>query len=147
MTAISVSIVLSKCVISSPAFYVHFFPDVPYRTRVGLLLLRHSGSTTFGPRITGGTYRPATTSVITLSLWVTRVFASRGHRIGSPTPVVGGLCFYNARNPSQRAHNAPITSLWRQNDVATSFLRHDDIIFASCVRWDSCYTPGRDLSI
>ena len=29
-----------------------------------------------------------------------------------------------------------ITSLWRQNDVATSFRRHNDVIIASCVRWD-----------
>ena len=28
-----------------------------------------------------------------------------------------------------------ITSLWRQNDVATSFCRHNHVSFASCVRW------------
>ena len=27
--------------------------------------------------------------------------------------------------------------LWRRNDVATSFWRHNDVIIASCVRWDS----------
>ena len=35
----------------------------------------------------------------------------------------------------KRAHDAIITSLWRQNDVATSFRRHNDVIIASCVRW------------
>ena len=30
-----------------------------------------------------------------------------------------------------------ITLLWRQNDVATSFRRHNDVIIASpCVHWD-----------
>ena len=36
---------------------------------------------------------------------------------------------------TQRAQDAIITSLWRQNDVVASFWRHDDVIFASCVRW------------
>ena len=34
-----------------------------------------------------------------------------------------------------KGHNAIITWLWRQNDVATSFRRHTDVIIASCVRW------------
>ena len=34
----------------------------------------------------------------------------------------------------QRTHDAIITSVWGQNDVATSFWRHDDVTFASCVR-------------
>ena len=34
-----------------------------------------------------------------------------------------------------RTHDATITSLWRQNDVATSFWRHNYVIIASCVRW------------
>ena len=25
--------------------------------------------------------------------------------------------------------------LWRQNDVAASFWRHNDVIYAPCVRW------------
>ena len=33
------------------------------------------------------------------------------------------------------AHDAMITSLWCQNDVATSFWRHNDVVIASCVRW------------
>ena len=36
---------------------------------------------------------------------------------------------------TQRVLDAIITSLWRRNDVATSFPRHNDVIFASCVRW------------
>ena len=36
---------------------------------------------------------------------------------------------------TQRTHNAIITSLWRQRDVATSFWRHTDDIIASYVRW------------
>ena len=38
--------------------------------------------------------------------------------------------------PSQQSHNA-MTSSWRPpNEIATSFWRHNDVIFASCVRWD-----------
>ena len=33
------------------------------------------------------------------------------------------------------AHDALITSLLRQNEVATSFWRHNDVIFTLCVRW------------
>ena len=36
---------------------------------------------------------------------------------------------------TQRTHDVIITSLWRQNDVTTSFQRHNDVIIASCVRW------------
>ena len=36
---------------------------------------------------------------------------------------------------SQQPHDAIITSLWRQNDVPTSFRRHNDVIFALCVSW------------
>ena len=36
---------------------------------------------------------------------------------------------------SQRPHDAKITSLWRPNDVATSFWRHNNVIIASCARW------------
>ena len=37
-----------------------------------------------------------------------------------------------------------ITSLLRQNDVATSFWRNNDVIITSCVRWGRMllYTPG-----
>ena len=38
--------------------------------------------------------------------------------------------------PLQRTHGAIITSLLRQNDIATSFLRNIDVIIASCFRWD-----------
>ena len=41
----------------------------------------------------------------------------------------------NIRRPEQRAHDAMITSLWRQNDVVMSFWRHNDVIIALCVRW------------
>ena len=36
---------------------------------------------------------------------------------------------------TQRAHGVIMTSLLRQNDVATSFWRNDDVISVSCVRW------------
>ena len=35
----------------------------------------------------------------------------------------------------QRTHDAITTLSWRQNDVAPSFWRHNDIVIASCVRW------------
>ena len=38
---------------------------------------------------------------------------------------------------TQRTHGAIITSLLSQNDNATSFWRNNDVIFASCVRWDT----------
>ena len=51
-------------------------------------------------------------------------------------------------NSSQRAHDAIITSLWRQNDVATLFWRHNDVIFASCARWDcGLVTPNGDIEL
>ena len=37
--------------------------------------------------------------------------------------------------PNQRAHDAIITSLYDVN--TTSFRRHNDVIIASFVRWDS----------
>ena len=37
---------------------------------------------------------------------------------------------------SQRTSDTIITSLLRQNDVATSFSHKNDVIFAPCVRWD-----------
>ena len=37
-----------------------------------------------------------------------------------------------------RAHDAIIMSLWPQN-VVKSFWRHNDVIFASCVRWELWY--------
>ena len=36
---------------------------------------------------------------------------------------------------SQRTHDAKTTSLWRQNDVATSHWGHYDVIIASCACW------------
>ena len=36
---------------------------------------------------------------------------------------------------SQRTHDVIITSLLRQNDVATSFWRNNDVVITSCVRW------------
>ena len=41
----------------------------------------------------------------------------------------------------QRAHDAITTELWRQNDVATSFWCHNEVIIASCARWDICIYP------
>ena len=39
----------------------------------------------------------------------------------------------------QRTHDVIITSLKRQNDVATSFWRWNDVIITSCVRWELNY--------
>ena len=38
---------------------------------------------------------------------------------------------------TQRTRDAIIASLLRQNDVATSFWRNNDVIIARCVRWDN----------
>ena len=49
-------------------------------------------------------------------------------------------------NGSQRTHGAITTSLWCQNDVATSFWRHNGVIIAWCVRWTlagGLLVPGR----
>ena len=43
--------------------------------------------------------------------------------------------------PSERTHNAIITSLLRPNDVTTSFERNDDVNIALCVRWDTIFSP------
>ena len=46
------------------------------------------------------------------------------------------MCHFNGPLlPTQLAHNAMITSSWRQNDVATLFWRHNDVAIASFVRW------------
>ena len=49
--------------------------------------------------------------------------------------------FFNKINapyqPTQLTHDVKITSLLRQNDVATSFWRNDNVTFTSCVRWES----------
>ena len=36
---------------------------------------------------------------------------------------------------TQRTHGVKITSLRRQNDITTSFWRHNYVIFKPCVRW------------
>ena len=41
-----------------------------------------------------------------------------------------------SKRSTQRAPDAIIRSLWCQNDVATSFWHHYNVIFASCVRWE-----------
>ena len=43
----------------------------------------------------------------------------------------------NSIYPRQRAHDARITSLLRQNDVPTSYWRQNDVIITSCARWVS----------
>ena len=40
----------------------------------------------------------------------------------------------------QRTYDVMITSLWRQNSVATLCWRNNDVIITSCVRWASCMT-------
>ena len=47
---------------------------------------------------------------------------------------------------SQRAHDAMIMPLWRRNDVAMSFWRHNEIIIASCACW-VCYEYAFQPSI
>ena len=42
----------------------------------------------------------------------------------------------------QRTHAAIITSLLRENDVATSFSHNNDVIIAACVRWDAAAHKG-----
>ena len=39
---------------------------------------------------------------------------------------------------TQRPHDAIITPLLRQNDVATSFWRNNNVVIASCARWGMC---------
>ena len=45
---------------------------------------------------------------------------------------------------TQRAQDAIIPSLWRQNDVPASFWRHNDVIFTLCVHYWG--PPPRGLS-
>ena len=47
---------------------------------------------------------------------------------------------------SQWTSDAIISSLQRQNDVATSFLPHYDVI-ASCVRWDILVTWQQTITL
>ena len=37
-----------------------------------------------------------------------------------------------------------ITSLWRRNDVTTSFRRHNDVIFASLTYWECFESDDND---
>ena len=41
--------------------------------------------------------------------------------------------------PSQWTRDAIIASVLRQNNVATSFWPHNDVIIASCVLWEGCF--------
>ena len=45
---------------------------------------------------------------------------------------------------TKRAHDAIITPLLRQNDVATSFWRNDDLAIASCAYWVSARARAHD---
>ena len=45
------------------------------------------------------------------------------------------MCNANTCMPSQMTYDVKITSLLRQNDVATSFWRHNDVIIRSRVHW------------
>ena len=38
---------------------------------------------------------------------------------------------------TQRTHDVKVTSSLRENEIATSFWRNSDVIFGSCVRWES----------
>ena len=55
---------------------------------------------------------------------------------GSGTPYDRQICHPNSvsGNTYQRTYGTIITSLLRQNDVATSFWRNDDFIIALCAR-------------
>ena len=48
--------------------------------------------------------------------------------------------FIRDESLTQRAHDAIITSLVCQNDVATSFRHDNDVIIASCFRWGHLFS-------
>ena len=64
-----------------------------------------------------------------LSTWRGRYHGVHS-RMVAPTLAVGRHDVY-----TQRAHHAMIMSLWRRDDVPTSFWRHNDVIIASCAIW------------
>ena len=72
------------------------------------------------------------TSFLKSSLPWTFFISDLGTKLRMVSRSISGIA---TDSPSQRAHDAIITSLWRQNDVATSFRRHNDVIIVFCVRW------------
>ena len=62
-------------------------------------------------------------------------FESTGNPAGNPHIQQLVQTKWDAAVHAQRSHDLIITSLLRQNDVATSFWRNNDVIFTSCVRW------------
>ena len=48
--------------------------------------------------------------------------------------------FIRDESPTQRAHDAIITGLLCQLDVATSFRRNNDVIIAPCFRWGPLFS-------
>ena len=56
--------------------------------------------------------------------------------VGSGRTRCDARCDANAYQ-SQRTHGVTTTSLFRQNDVAASFRRNNDIIITPSVRWDA----------
>ena len=60
--------------------------------------------------------------------------------------ITGGfieLRWATEQNHVQRTRGVIITSLLRQNDVATSIWRNNDVIIASYVRWASTVHPTK----
>ena len=62
-----------------------------------------------------------------------RIYFKEGHKLD-----LVGRCRLTTIS-SQRTHGAIMTSLIRQNDVATAFWVNNDVSIALFVRWDDCY--------
>ena len=68
-------------------------------------------------------------------LKVTRLSELHGKEHNTSPKIITVWCIIYI-TPSQGTGDVIITSLLRQNDVATSFWRFNDVIIASCARWD-----------
>ena len=85
-----------------------------------------------------GVFPPTSLAIIRHSI----ALCVRGDEKSSNSSHVPVACKQLAQVPpvdmrgSQQTRDA-IKSLWRQNDVTMSFSHHNDIIIASCARWDA----------
>ena len=62
--------------------------------------------------------------------------ALKSHRyLGSTARIIAKVPVKFQSNGTQRVHDAIIKSLWHQNNVATSFWLHNDVIIASRAPW------------
>ena len=59
--------------------------------------------------------------------------------------VSAALVLHSFDETFQRTHDAIITSPLRQNDVATSFWRNNDVVIALCDHWDRISDMGRSV--